>query len=142
MSTRSRTFMLKKKGEELQRLCQFYRHHDSYLSGYGEELAKALLQQKIVNGYSDDDAKEGALNGFGDMILSLMKSIGDYELVDYGQEEYEYAIVFDDDKYANKCCDVNELVSILVTDYNDNEIFKGSPSELLAYIEKLNQEDD
>ncbi len=142
MSTRSRTFMLKRKGEKIQELCRFYRHSDSYLSGYGDDLARALLQQKIVNGYSETDSKEGALNGFGDMILSLMKSVGHYEMVDYGPEEYEYSVIFDDDKYAGNCCDVNELISISVTDDYDNKIFEGSPSGLLAYIEKLNQDDD
>jgi len=76
MGTRSLTFVY--DGDKP--IINMYRQYDGYPEGHGFELAEFLMSGEMVNGYSDNNAKQ--FNGMGclaaQMIVHFKKSVGGF----------------------------------------------------------------
>jgi hypothetical protein len=97
MGTRSLTFVY--DGDKP--IINMYRQFDGYPKGHGSELSEFLMSGEIVNGFSNDNAKE--FNGMGclaaQMIVYFKKSVGGFYIYpvdtnDYSQD-YEYHVYED-----------------------------------------------
>jgi hypothetical protein len=138
MGTRSLTKVFEKwedtKGEEKrQAIMCMYRQYDGYPSGHGQDLAEFLEPFTIVNGLGLDDKRKIA-NGMGCLAAQLVAHFkeGPGNIYLYATDvkdcwqEYEYEI----EKTKEK---------LIITVYTQNcgeweEIFHGSPEQLLEYI--------
>lgn len=69
MGTRCLTVFKEANGTEI---CVLYRQFDGYPSGHGKELKDFLKGKKIVNGYNDDDEKNGNFNGMGCLVAQVI----------------------------------------------------------------------
>jgi hypothetical protein len=97
MGTRSLTFVY--DGDKP--IVNMYRQFDGYPTGHGQELAEFLLSGKMVNGYSDKDAKQ--FNGMGclaaQMIAYFKQSVGGFYIYPVDStdcwQDYEYHVYED-----------------------------------------------
>jgi hypothetical protein len=97
MGTRSLTFVY--DGDKP--IVNMYRQFDGYPTGHGQELAEFLLSGKMVNGYSDKDAKQ--FNGMGclaaQMIAHFKESVGGFYIYSVDStdcwQDYEYHVYED-----------------------------------------------
>jgi hypothetical protein len=97
MGTRSLTFVY--DGDKP--IVNMYRQFDGYPTGHGQELAEFLLSGKMVNGYSDKDAKQ--FNGMGclaaQMIAHFKQSVGGFYIYPVDStdcwQDYEYHVYED-----------------------------------------------
>ena len=97
MGTRSLTFVY--DGDKP--IVNMYRQFDGYPTGHGQELAEFLLSGKMVNGYSDKDAKQ--FNGMGclaaQMIAHFKQSVGGFYIYSVDStdcwQDYEYHVYED-----------------------------------------------
>jgi len=139
MGTRSLTKVIETyqddKGKEIRTpiICM-YKQYDGYLEGYGQELAEFLSPFYIVNGMSLKEERQIA-NGIGCLSAQLVSHFkneagGIYlyppDSEDCG-EEYTYLIE------ENK----NSQITIKILDYDKENIFEGTPEELLTHINDL-----
>ena len=142
MGTRSTiAFIPKRNGEEEKPLVRIYQQYDGYITGVGHSLAKFLKSRKICNGITHN-TNNALANGFGDLIAQYIKETkegaGGFYIDELNSEqEYNYKVIFDDDKYFDdtnlyngELKDVDDLITIKV-----NDIFEGTPSELLEFKE-------
>jgi hypothetical protein len=98
MGTRSLTFVY--DGDKP--IVNMYRQFDGYPTGHGQELAEFLLSGKMVNGYSDKDAKQ--FNGMGclaaQMIAHFKESVGGFYIYSIDStdcwQDYEYHVYEDE----------------------------------------------
>jgi len=94
MGTRSLTFVY--DGDKP--IINMYRQYDGYPEGHGRELAEFLMSGEMVNGFSDDNAKQ--FNGMGclaaQMIAHFKKSVGGFYIHPVTDTEcwqdYEYHV--------------------------------------------------
>ena len=141
MGTRSLTRVFEKwedtKGkEQRQPIVCMYRQYDGYISGHGHELAEFLKPFTIVNGIGLDDKRKIA-NGMGCLAAQLVAHFKDCpgniylyatDVKDCWQE-YEYEIEKTKDKL---------IITVYTQNYESGEweeIFHGSPEQLLEYVE-------
>jgi len=153
MGTRSTTRFIRKQGEELTQLVNIYQQYDGYISGVGYELAQFLLSKKVINGYNMNQEDGEYANGFdclvAQYIAEFKKSIGGFYIATpENKQEYNYEVIFDDDIYygtdlpfKNEGFSSDDLITIKVYDWNDKLIFEGTPSELLNFKEKWEEEE-
>ena len=84
-------------------ICAIYRQGDGYPTGMGEEIKTALGNKEYVNGLHGDYTS--VVNGMGCAAATLIKSLkeeaGNIYMVhpDAGDEQYNYHIFFDGDRY-------------------------------------------
>ena len=143
MGTRSTMKFIRKENNKLTSLVSIYRQYDGYIDGVGHELAKYLLSKKIVNGIPINDNSGRIANGFGCLIAQYIRDFktepGNLYITDMDdKEEYNYEVIFDDDKYFDGEYNVDNLITIKVDSYPN---FKGTPSELLSFKESEDDDD-
>lgn len=143
MGTRSTMKFIRKGNNKLTPLVSIYRQYDGYIDGVGYELAKWLLNKEITNGISSDDDLTKIANGFGCLIAQYIRDFktepGNLYITDMDdREEYNYEVIFDDDKYFDGEYNVDDLITIKVDSYPN---FEGKPSELLSFKESEDDDD-
>ena len=143
MGTRSTMKFIRKGNNKLTPLVSIYRQYDGYVDGVGHELAKWLLDKNIVNGIPINDNSGRIANGFGCLIAQYIRDFktepGNLYITDMDdKEEYNYEVIFDDDKYFDGEYNVDNLITIKVDSYPN---FKGTPSELLSFKESEDDDD-
>lgn len=143
MGTRSTMKFIRKGNNKLTPLVSIYRQYDGYIDGVGHELAKYLLSKKIVNGIPINDNSGRIANGFGCLIAQYIRDFktepGNLYITDMDdKEEYNYEVIFDEDKYFDGEYNVDNLITIKVDSYPN---FKGTPSELLSFKESEDDDD-
>lgn len=140
MGTRSTTKFIEKREEKLTPLVNIYEQWDGYIEGKGYDLADFLKSKTIINGISRGQDTSDYANGFGCLIAQYIKEfkkgVGGLYIADLdNKQEYNYEVIFDEDKYFSGNYDsIDDLVIIKV-----DTIFEGTPSELLEFKES---EDD
>lgn len=140
MGTRSTTKFIEKNGEKLTPLVNIYQQWDGYIEGKGYYLADFLKSKTIINGISYSQNTPNYANGFGCLIAQYIKefkeNVGGLYITNLDdKQEYNYEVIFDEDKYLSGNYDsIDDLVIIKV-----DTIFEGTPSELLEFKES---EDD
>ena len=149
MGTRSTTKFIEKRGDKLTPIVNIYQQYDGYVEGVGYNIANYLKTKKIINGIGIWQNTNGYANGFGCLIAQYIKEskkeIGNLYITSLDdQQEYNYEVIFDADKYfdvglfENKEFDVDELITIKV---DSRPAFEGTPSELLSFKES-DEEDE
>ncbi len=138
MGTRSTTKFIKKRGRTQETLVTIYQQYDGYIEGVGHDLARFILSKKLVNGIPVGDEAKNCANGFGCLIAQYIaekkQGAGNLYIDEFDDEqEYNYKVIFDEDKYFN--AELGE--PIIANDCITIEVggFKGSPKELLEYKE-------
>ena len=150
MGTRSLTRVFetyKENGKEVaEKLVTMYRQFDGYPSGHGMELAEFLASGKVVNGIGLGDTGR-VFNGAGCLAAQMIShfkgdSAGGFYIYpnstkDAGQD-YEYHVLVDfDSKTVTLVCYEQGYISITGKYVNKRkQLFKGSPSEFVKYVEK------
>lgn len=132
MGTRSTTRFIGKYENTYTEYANIYQQYDGYIEGVGHEIANWLKDMIIVNGYSLNGEDGKHANGIGclaaQFVAKFKKGIGNLYITtidDY--EEYNYKIIIDEEKTGK----ADDIITIEVTNYDDEIIFKGTPSELL-----------
>ena len=143
MGTRSTMKFIRKGNNKLTPLVSIYRQYDGYVDGVGHELAKWLLDKNIVNGFGISADITKLANGFGCLIAQYIRDFktepGYLYITDMdNKEEYNYEVIFDEDKYFDGEYNVDNLITIKVDSYPN---FKGTPSELLSFKESEDDDD-
>ena len=143
MGTRSTMKFIRKGNNKLTPLVSIYRQYDGYVDGVGHELAKWLLDKNIVNGFGISADRTKLANGFECLIAQYIRDFktepGYLYITDMDdKEEYNYEVIFDDDKYFRGIHNVDDLITIKVDSYPN---FKGTPSELLSFKESEDDDD-
>lgn len=145
MGTRSKTSFIEKRGDKLTHLVSIYRQYDGYIEGIGHEIANYILNKEIVNGIKLGDRETNKkANGFTCLIAQFIRDfkteIGNlYITTEDNIQEYNYDIIFDNDLYFSKgfndTVNTDEYFEVIVTDWNEQVIFKGTLKELLEFKE-------
>ncbi|MBR1386406.1 MAG: hypothetical protein IJ568_06215 [Bacilli bacterium] len=144
MGTRSTVKFIAKRGEKLTPLVNIYQQFDGYIEGVGYDLANWLKGKKIINGISMGKNTDTYANGFECLIAQFIrdfkKEVGGLYITDIdNSQEYDYQVIFDEDKYFdmgfNEELSSDDLITIKV-----NSFFEGTPSELLEYKESEDDE--
>jgi hypothetical protein len=106
-----------------------YQQFDGYISGVGFNLANFLKEKTIINGISGQTMENGFANGMGCLAAQYVKQskteIGGFYLTTND----------DDQEYNYKVKMKNGQFEITV-----NDLFKGTPQELLDYKEPEEEE--
>jgi hypothetical protein len=115
--------------QDQQIVASIYQQYDGYISGVGYDLAKWLKTKTVVNGFSAETMEAGFANGMGCLAAQYVREnkvkIGGFYMTTVDDEqEYNYEVRLVDDGFE-----------ITV------EGFKGSPDELLNYVEPENKLD-
>ena len=136
MGTRSTTKFIRKRGDKLEPLVNIYQQYDGYIEGVGHEIAEFILSKKIINGIGYGQDTEEYANGFECLIAQFIRDFktrvgGLYITPMDDVEEYNYEVV----------CNDNNDITIKVTNWDNALIFSGTPTELLAYKENLDEEE-
>lgn len=137
MGTRSTMKFIRKGNNKLTPLVSIYRQYDGYVDGVGHELAKWLLNKEITNGISSNNDLTKIANGFGCLIAQYIRDFktepGHLYITDMdNRQEYNYEVIFDDDKYFDGEYNVDDLITIKVDSHPN---FEGKPSELISFKE-------
>ena len=143
MGTRSTMKFIRKGNNKLTPLVSIYRQYDGYVDGVGHELAKWLLNKEITNGISSNDDLTKIANGFDCLIAQYIRDFktepGNLYITDMDdKEEYNYEVIFDENKYFDGEYNVDDLITIKVDSYPN---FEGKPSELLSFKESEDDDD-
>lgn len=142
MGTRSTIKFIRKRKNKLTPLVSVYQQWDGYVEGVGYDLANYLKSKKIINGISYGQNTDEYANGFECLIAQFIRDfkreVGGLYITDFDDvEEYNYEVVFDEDKYFNEPYDtIDDLITIRV-----DTIFEGTPSELLEFEEVEDKEE-
>lgn len=142
MGTRSTIKFIRKRKNELTPLVSIYQQFDGYIEGVGYDLANYLKSKKIINGISYGQNTDEYANGFDCLIAQFIrdfkKEVGGLYITDFDDvEEYNYKVIFDEDKYfSGNYNTTDDLITIKV-----DTIFEGTPSELLEFKETDNEEE-
>ena len=143
MGTRSTMKFIRKGNNKLTPLVSIYRQYDGYIDGVGHELAKWLLNKEIINGIASNNDLTKLANGFECLIAQYIRDFktkpGNLYITDMDdRQEYNYEVIFDDDKYFRGIYNVDDLITIKVDSHPN---FKGTPSELLSFKESEDDDD-
>ena len=131
-------FYEKQEERQIPLVC-IYQHCDGYIEGVGHELAEWLLTKRLVNGIPLNASKENIANGVGCLVAQYIRDFkedvgGLYISAFNDEEEYNYEVYVDNYPYKINN-PINELIEIVVKDWDGKEIFRGSPEELLKFKE-------
>ena len=137
MGTRSTVEFVEKRNEKEIPLLKIYQQYDGYLQGVGYELAEFLREFEIVNGFGFGAEFGKTANGTGclaaQFVAKFKTEVGNlYITIPEDNEEYNYKVVLDQDKLGK----ADECVWITVTGYDGYVEFEGTPSELIAEVER------
>ena len=126
MGTRS-TIKFYSEWDDKKVLLSVYQQYDGYITGVGHDLARWLLDKKIINGISHQTREEGYANGMGclaaQFVADMKVGIGGFYLTtEDDEQQYNYEVRYKDGQFIIK-----------VDDYGS---FEGTPQELLAYNEE------
>lgn len=150
MGTRSLTYFIDPNHADKPAACM-YRQMDGYLSGHGRELAEFLAPITVVNGYSFGHAAGTHANGVGCLAAQAVayfkndQGIGGIYLepttLTVQWEDYVYKV------FANKETQIRvEVHSVYGTPDDDGSklelLFRGSPTEMLAWIGASDNSED
>lgn len=130
MGTRS-TVKFYSEFDQEKVLVSVYQQHDGYIDGVGHELAEWLISKKMINGIQHQTMEEGYANGMGclasQFIANFKTRIGSLYIgtID-GKESYNYHVRLIDGK--------------LIIEVDD--IFKGTPQELLDFNEQGEEDEE
>lgn len=128
-----------------------YQQFDGYLEGVGTELARWLLNKVIVNGISLDHVESNNMaNGFGCLLAQYIRdhktTVGNlyiYPINGIDPQDYNYEVLFNTDEWMlENRIDPNKLITISVNNWGEEPFFRGSPQELLDYIEANRDKDN
>ena len=130
MGTRS-TIKFYSEWDDKAVLLSVYQQYDGYISGVGHDLARWLLDKKIVNGFGGTEITRanGYANGMGCLAAQFVADMkggigGFYMTTPKDKQEYNYEVRY------------NENLIIKVRNWNNRIIFEGTPQQLLAYDEE------
>ena len=147
MGTRSTITFCEKINDEIQPLVSIYQQYDGYLEGVGKDLCTWLSKMTILNGYSFYDRySDDVANGVGCLVAQYIRNIkphiGDTYIIpmDSSQDDidYNYKIIFD--SYGKEPCNAAKVATVMVNKWGRDYFFTGTPKELLAYIDKQNED--
>ena len=147
MGTRSTITFCEKINDEIQPLVSIYQQYDGYLEGVGKDLCTWLSKMTILNGYSFYDRySDDVANGVGCLVAQYIRNIkphiGDTYIIpmDSSQDDidYNYKIIFD--SYGKEPCNAAKVATVMVNNWGRDYFFTGTPKELLAYIDKQNED--
>jgi len=150
MGTRSTITICEKENGETRPIVNIYQHYDGYLEGVGKSFCEWLMDKTIVNGLSlGDKYRQNIANGIGCLVAQYIRDIKDcagdvymypltYDI--YENIDYNYIVVFDADHELP--CRASDIATITINNWGNKPFFKGSPKELLEYIEKHKEEDE
>lgn len=142
MGTRSTTKFIVKRGKDLTPIMNVYQQWDGYISGVGYDLANFLKRKKFINGIRLGQETDEYANGFGCLVAQYVKEfktgVGSLYITDLDdKQEYNYEVIFDEDKYYDGEFNVEKTADDLITIKVDSSpAFEGTPSELLNFEEK------
>ena len=126
MGTRSRTII----HDDAVPLISMYRQFDGYLSGHGLELARFLIDMKIVNGLGLE--REQVANGAGclaaQMIAYFKNKPGNIYIEPMPDEDTDHV------DYVYKVMVDSGKITVEVT--GDGNNFKGTVSEFAKYCKE------
>ena len=138
---------MKKIDDEIQPLVSVYQQYDGYLEGVGKDLCIWLSKMTILNGYTlyhkySDDVANGVGCLVAQYIRNIKPHIGDTYIIPMDSSQayidYNYKIIFD--AYGKEHCNAAEVATIMVNNWGRDYFFTGTPKELLAYIDKQNED--
>ena len=147
MGTRSTITFCEKINDEIQPLVSIYQQYDGYLEGVGKDLCTWLSKMTILNGYTlYDKYSDDVANGIGCLVAQYIRNIkphiGDTYIIpmDSSQDgiDYNYKIIFD--AYGKEPCNAAKVATVMVNNWGRDYFFIGTPKELLAYIDKQNED--
>ena len=147
MGTRSTITFCEKINDEIEPLVSIYQQYDGYLEGVGKDLCTWLSKMTILNGYSFYDRySDDVANGVGCLVAQYIRNIkphiGDTYIIpmDSSQDDidYNYKIIFD--SYGKEPCNAAKVATVMVNKWGRDYFFTGTPKELLAYIDKQNED--
>lgn len=123
MGTRSTVKFYSEFNQE-EPILSVYQQYDGYIYGVGHELAEWLKDKKVINGISDQAMKDGYANGMGCLaaqyVAAKKESIGGFYLTTKDDSQsYNYKV---------RLLDKKLIIEV-------DEIFKGTPEELLSFVE-------
>lgn len=136
MGTRS-TVRIYSSHKKPRLLLAVNQHWGGYIEGVGHTLAKWLTTKTIVNGCGDGKSMEnGHANGMeclaAQYVAEHKKQIGRFYCTTSNDvQEYNYEVRL-----------INGTFNIKVYDSGNDEIFNGSPNELLDFEEQSEGDDD
>lgn len=125
MGTRSTVQFYDRLDEKEPILC-VYNQFDGYIDGIGHKLANFLKDKKIINGIENGQTMEGGFaNGMGCLAAQYVaenktKIGGFYLTTKEDSQQYNYIVRYVDGEI---------LIEV-------DDIFKGSPNELLSFNEQ------
>ena len=140
MSTRSTIRFTRKRDDKYIPLINIYQHYDGYIDGVGHELARWLCKKKLVNGLPLNYDQNMA-NGIGCLAAQFIRDFKEepgglyINSLDNISDEYHYEVVINDS--FRDAIPVNAVTEIIVRCYEE-EIFRGTPEELLEFKEEEN----
>ena len=150
MGTRSTITFYEKHDDKLIPYVNIYQQYDGYLEGVGKSFCEWLMDKTIVNGLSlSDKYRQNIANGIGCLVAQYISDIKDcagdvyiypmtYDI--YKNIDYNYLVTFDANHKLP--CRASDMATITINNWGNKPFFKGSPKELLEYIEKHKEEDE
>ena len=123
MGTRSTVKFYSEFGQDESVLC-IYNQFDGYIEGIGHDLANFLKDKKVIDGYNGETMEGGYANGMGCLaaqyVAAMKTGIGGFYLTTKDDDqEYNYKV---------RLIDCKLIIEV-------DDIFKGTPDELLAFNE-------
>lgn len=127
MGTRS-TVKFYSDYDQKEPILSVYQQYDGYIDGVGHDLAEWLKDKKVINGIRSGQTSEaGFANGMGCLaaqyVAAKKEGIGGFYITGSNDsQEYNYSVRLIDEK--------------IIIEVDD--IFKGTPEELLNFVEPDN----
>lgn len=143
MGTRSTISFIEKNKKGESTVAYVYQQWDGYLEGVGKSLCEWLLHKIMVNGIPDygHDYANGITDLVAQYVHDFKDGIGNLYLYapTRGVAEwcdYNYKITHQFNNNGN----ADDVLTIEVSNWEEEPFFVGKPSELLEYIEKHRDE--
>lgn len=140
MGTRSTiSFIEKNDNGNESKVAYVYQQFDGYLEGVGRSLCKWLLHKIMVNGIPD--YKYDYANGITDLaaqyVHDFKDGVGSLYLYSPNWDtknwcDYNYKVIHQFNNNGN----ADDVLTIEVSNWEEEPFFVGKPSELLEYIKK------
>ena len=142
MGTRSSVKFYEWENGKKNLLASIYQQYDGYIEGVGYDLARFLIQKKLINGIPGgiDTRDSHYANGPGCLaaqyIAQNKTEIGDlYMTTEDDEQEYNYEVYIDMAQYFNNPENCVPWIEVRVGEKENHLIFEGTPEELLNFKE-------
>ncbi len=147
MGTRSLTVVVDTSDNE--EICVLYRQYDGYPGGHGKELAKFLASGKLVNGLGGGTPYRAQFNGVTGLAARIVHHFdpteGGFYLHAGGTrdcgEEWTYEVRATTPMDWSSPSIKDAPIEVVVKNYDDVEVFRGTPQEMLVWIPKFEDDD-